>query len=326
MSKHLTKEQRYTISVMYQQDHSQTAIAKIIGKDKSVVSRELKRNCDKRSGEYNDDLAHRKYCKRLREKPKRKLLSADVIVYIKEKLEDKLSPEQIAGRAKIDGVQCVSHETIYCFIWNDKKKGGKLHENLRHRGRKYRHRGASKDKRGIIKNRIDIESRPKIVDEKTRFGDFEIDTVIGKNHKGALLTINERISGLVCIELLTGKNAEPVTEKTIAALMPIKNLLHTITADNGKEFAGREKIAQELAIEFYFAKPYHSWERGANENTNGLIRQYFPKGTSFENITNEQVKDVQEKLNNRPGKRLGFLTPNEYFYTNIDNSKVAFVA
>jgi len=325
MSKHLTKEQRYTISVMKQKKHSQKVIAETIGKDKSVVCRELKRNCDKRSGEYNDDLAHRKYCKRLQEKPKKISFTADVKEYVVSKLNDDLSPEQIAGRAKYDGVQCVSHETIYKHVWKDKKQGGDLHLHLRHKGRKYRKRGNAKDKRGIIRNRVDIDLRPKIVDEKIRFGDCEIDTVIGKNHKGALLTINDRVTSLVWIQLLTGKEAEPLTEKTIEIMMPVKNMMHTITADNGKEFAGHEKIAKELDIDIYFAKPYHSWERGANENTNGLIRQYFPKGSSFENITNEQVNYVQNKLNNRPRKKLGFLTPNEFFYANFVNTKVAFV-
>ena len=147
-----------------------------------------------------------------------------------------------------------------------------------------------------------------------RFGDLELDTVIGKNHKGALLTMNDRVTGLLWIRMLTGKEAAPLTEKAIETLMPYKHLIHTATADNGKEFAFHHRIADELEIDVYFAKPYHSWERGANENTNGLIRQYFPKGTDFESISEQQVKEVQDKLNNRPRKRLGYMSPNQKFF------------
>jgi len=323
--KHITREQRYTISEMKQHGFKQVEIAMVIGKDKSVISRELRRNCDKRNGSYNFDLAQRKYDQRQETKPKKNRFTEEVKQLVDGMLLNDYSPEQIAGRAKLNGNQCVSHERIYQYVWQDKKKGGNLHFHLRHKGRKYRKRGAAKDKRGIIKNRVDIEERPKIVDEKIRFGDCEIDTVIGKNHKGALLTINDRVTSLVWISLLSGKEAEPLTQKTIEVLLPIKNMLNTITADNGKEFAFHQKIAEALNVGVYFAKPYHSWERGANENTNGLIRQYFPKGTSFENITNEQVTYVQNKLNNRPRKKLGFLSPNEFFISNFEKSKVAFV-
>lgn len=323
--KHITREQRYAISAMKQQGFKQVEIAMAIGKDKSVISRELRRNCDKRSGSYNFDLAQRKYDQRQENKPKNIRFTQEVRLLVDSLLLDDYSPEQIAGRAKLDGHQCVSHERIYQYVWQDKKKGGNLHLHFRHRGRKYHKRGAAKDNRGIIKNRVDIEKRPKIVDEKIRFGDCEIDTVIGKNHKGALLTINDRVTSMVWISLLLGKEAEPLTEKAIEVLMPIKNMLYTITADNGKEFAYHQKIAEALNVDVYFAKPYHSWERGANENTNGLIRQYFPKGSSFEYITNEQVAYVQNKLNNRPRKKLGFLSPNEFFNTNFKKPKVAFV-
>jgi IS30 family transposase len=310
---------------MKQQGFKQVEIAMAIGRDKSVISREIKRNLDKRSGSYNVDLAQRKYDQRQKNKPKNIRFTQEVRLFVDSLLMDDYSPEQISGRAKLDGHQCVSHERIYQYVWQDKKKGGDLHLHLRHRGRKYRKRGAAKDNRGIIKNRVDIEKRPKIVDEKIRFGDCEIDTIIGKNHKGALLTINDRVTSMVWISLLSGKEAGPLTEKAIEVLMPIKNMLYTITADNGKEFAYHQKIAEALNVHVYFARPYHSWERGANENANGLIRQYFPKGISFENITNEYVAYVQNKLNNRPRKKLGFLSPNEFFNNNFEKPKVAFV-
>ena len=216
-------------------------------------------------------------------------------------------------------------ERIYQYVWLDKKEGGKLHTHLRRNGRKYRKRGNAKDTRGIIKDRVGIEQRPTIVEDKTRFGDLEIDTITGQNHKGALLTINDRVSSMVWIAKLNGKNAAELAQKTIEFLLPSKGLIHTITADNGKEFAEHKKISQALGIDFYFARPYHPWERGANENTNGLIRQYFKKGSSFESITDEDVAKVQDILNNRPRKKLGYLTPYEYYSINLPNLKVAFV-
>ena len=323
--KHLTVEQRYTIAVMKKQSYMQKDIALAIEKDKSVVSRELRRNCDKRSGCYYSELAQRKYNQRQKEKPKHVTFSSEVENFVESWLEKDYSPEQIVGRAKLEGINCVSHERLYQHIWRDKKQGGKLHLHLRRKGRKYRKRGAAKDTRGIIKDRIDISQRPAIVDQKQRLGDFEIDTVIGQNHKGALLTINDRVSSLVLIAKLNGKNAEELAQKAIEVLNPFKEWSNTITADNGKEFAEHKTISQSLALDFYFAKPYHSWERGANENTNGLIRQYFTKGSSFENITNQDVAKVQDILNNRPRKKLGFLSPIEFLSIHLTNSKVAFV-
>lgn len=323
--KHLTVEQRYTICVMKKQGYKQKNIALTIEKDKSVVSRELKRNCDKRSKKYEADLAHRKYQQRQRDKPKHIHFTEEVKQCVDELLLKDYSPEQIAGRTKIGEKPCVSAERIYQYVWKDKKQGGKLHLHLRRKGRKYRKRGAAKDTRGIIRDRVDISQRPAIVDQKQRLGDLEIDTVIGQNHKGALLTINDRASSMVWIAKLNGKNAEELAQKAIEVLHPYKELMHTITGDNGKEFAEHKTISQGLDIDFYFARPYHSWERGANENTNGLIRQYFTKGSSFESITDKDVANVQEILNNRPRKKLKFLTPNEYFFINLSNQKVAFV-
>lgn len=323
--KHITKEQRYTICVMKQQGFSQKDIALTIGKDKSVVSRELKRNCDKRSKKYDADLAQRKYEQRQRYKPKRIRFTEDIKQHVDELLNEDYSPEQIVGRSKIAEKPCVSIERIYQYVWKDKKEGGTLFKHLRRKGRKYRKRGSSKDTRGIIKDRVDIEQRPAIVNEKQRLGDLEIDTVIGQNHKGALLTINDRVSSMVWIARLEGKNADELAQKAIEVLSPYKNLLNTITADNGKEFAEHKTIASDLSIDFYFAKPYHSWERGANENMNGLIRQYFPKGSSFENISNDDVQRIQDILNNRPRKKLNFLTPNEFLSLYLSNQKVAFV-
>jgi IS30 family transposase len=310
---------------MLEQNISQTEIAKVIGKDKSVISRELKRNSDFRSGKYNYDLAHRKYTIRMKEKPKKISFTKEIQQDITSRLEKYFSPEQIVGRSIIDGYKMVSHERIYQFIWKDKKNGGGWYKYLRRIGRRYRKRGNAKDNRGIIKNRVDIDQRPEIVNQKNRFGDFEIDTIIGKDHKGAILTMNERTSSLSLLKKLSGKNAIELAESAIELLYNWKPLIHTITADNGKEFAEHQKISKQLGIDFYFAKPYHSWERGANENMNGLIRQFFPKKTSFENIKHADIQIVQDILNNRPRKKLNFLTPNEYISIILSNQKVALV-
>jgi IS30 family transposase len=310
---------------MKKQNYRQKDIALAIDKDKSVVSRELKRNCDKRNGGYHFELAQRKYNQRQKDKPKHIKFTKDVESFVEGLLVQDYSPEQIVGRAKLYGVNCVSHERLYQHIWKNKKLGRKLYLHLRRKGRRYRKRGAAKDTRGIIRDRVDISLRPAIVDLKERFGDLEIDTVIGQNHKGALLTINDRVTSMVWIAKLNGKNAEELAQKAIEILSPYEEFTHTITGDNGKEFAEHKTISKGLNIDFYFARPYHSWERGANENTNGLIRQYFAKGSSFENITDIDVANVQEILNNRPRKKLNFLTPTEYFCLNLLNQKVAFV-
>ena len=317
---HLTSEQRYTISVLLEQNFSKSEIALVIKKDKSVLTRELQRNCDLRSGKYDFDLAQRKYEKRQKGKSKRNDLTLEFKERIKEYLHQELSPEQIVGVCSKNGLSCVSTESIYQHIWKDKKEKGNLHLSLRTTGKRYRKRGNRKDSRGILNNRRLIEDRPDIVDLKQRFGDLEIDTIIGKNHKGAIVTINDRATGILRMKKIKAKESELVKQATIELLENWTPYLFTITSDNGKEFAMHQEIAIALEIDFYFANPYSPWERGANENLNGLIRQYIPKSTSFEEITIERIIEIQEKLNNRPRKRFNFETPNYMF-----NQKVAFV-
>jgi IS30 family transposase len=322
---HLTTEQRYTISSMKQQGFNQTEIAKIINKDKSVVCRELKRNCDSRSGAYKYELAQKKCAERHKNKPKKIKLTANIKSYIENSLEQKLSPEQIAGVASKSEIECVSHERIYQYIWHNKKQGGKLYEHLRTNGKRYRKRGSAKDRRGIITGRVDISQRPKIVEQRLRFGDLEIDTIIGKNHHGAIVTVNDRTTGMLKMKKLESKDATILANETIKLLAAWQPYLKTITADNGKEFAAHKTISEQLIIDFFFAQPYHSWERGSNENLNGLIRQYIPKKTDFDNITDEYVTFVENQLNNRPRKRFKYESPNTIFNQFINTEKVAFM-
>jgi len=323
---HITQSQRYTITCMLEQGYNKSQIALAIGKDKSVVYREVNRNSDSRNGKYRSDLAHRKYTLRQKEKKKHKKFTFQMQYEVEELLREDFSPEQIVGVLKKEGKQIVSAERIYQHIWADKKNGGSLHIHLRRQGRRYRKRGNSKDCRGIIKNRVSIDKRPELVDKRERFGDLEVDLVIGKNHNQAILTINDRASGVLKMKKVTSKEAAVVTNAINSLLEDWIPYLHTITADNGKEFAGHREVSDTLNIDYYFAHPYHSWERGSNENLNGLIRQYFPKGSDFRDITDLRITEIETKINNRPRKRFGYQTPIFVMNKLLFNSEVAFMS
>lgn len=242
-------------------------------------------------------------------------MTVETIKIITEKLHVQWSPEQIAGFLKKEGYpQAVSTETIYQYIWGDKKNGGTLYKHLRHSGKKYNKRRSSKAGRGCIPNRVGIEERPEIVEAKSRLGDWELDTIIGKGHKGAIVSMVERASKYTKLGKVLRKTAQEVREKTVSKLSSVKEFVFTLTSDNGKEFAEHEQIAKDLNSSFFFANPYHSWERGLNEHTNGLVRQYFPKSISFDEVTQEQLDEVEFLLNNRPRKALNYSTPTEVFH------------
>lgn len=320
--KHLTQEQRYTISVMNEQGYNQKEIAEAISKDKSTVSRELRRNCDQRSGKYMHDLAQRKYTHRQKTKPRAIKFTNAVKKYVDEKLEKKWSPEQISKTPVANGLVLVSHEWIYQYIIKDKKNGGDKHLHLR-RKKKYKKRCNTEDRRGKLSNTKSIHDRPQEAAQRLRYGDLEVDLIIGANHKGGLLTINDRKTGLCKIRKIKDKSAKQIARQIVRALKKEKGSIYTITTDNGKEFSEHEYVSKKLGIEFYFADPYSSWQRGSNENLNGLIRQYFPKKCNFDDVTNYDIMKVENQLNNRPRKRYGFRTPKEEF--NL-LTKVAFVA
>ena len=322
----ITKEQRYTISVMLNQGTKPKDIAKFIGKDKSSIYREINRNKDKRNGVYKSQLAENKCRERHKVKPKRKRFTSAIKTKVVELISEDYSPEQVVGFCKKEEIACVSHETIYQYIWENKKQKGSLHTHLRRQGRKYRKRGAAKDNRGIIKGRIGIEKRPNIVEERERFGDLEVDLIIGSNHKSAIVTLNDRASGVLKMKKVVSKEAEIVTRAINSLLEEWMPYLHTITADNGKEFAGHKEVAEFLNIDYYFARPYHSWERGSNENLNGLIRQYIKKKTDFRTLSDEYVKSIETKLNNRPRKRFKFETPIFVMEKLLYNESVAFIS
>lgn len=218
---------------------------------------------------------------------------------------------------KLDTGISVVHETIYRYIYTNKKNGGKLYKYLRHKNKKYHHRSNDYQARGTIIDRVMIDKRPKVVEKKNRIGDLEIDTVIGKNHKGALVTVVDRKSKFVLIKNVPSKEASVVTEALIEMIQPIKAITKTITSDNGKEFAYHKQVSAALNTNFYFANPYHSWERGLNEHTNGLIRQYLPKKSEFLNVSKEEIIIIQNRLNHRPRKVLNYKTPYEVFFNEM---------
>lgn len=309
--KHLTEAQRYKIWHHFENGKNQKEISIATDISRSTISRELRRNRDTK-GVYFPTTAHKCYKDRIAARPRPKKIDSEMDGYITERLGKKWSPEQIVGVAQKDGAPMVSHQTIYTHVWADKAKGGELYKELRNGGKRYTKRGKKHD-RVLIRERVSIKERPVEVDQKQRVGDFEIDTVIGKGHKGALVTINDRMTGIVLIRKVACKGAEHVLEATMEALSPFKGILRTVTSDNGKEFALHMEMTKELGHKHYFADPFKSCQRGANENANGLIRQYLPKKTDFIPITKKQVQQIQDDLNNRPRKRLGYMTPIEFF-------------
>lgn len=307
---HLTQEERYQIKAYIQIGKSKIDIAAELGRHKSTISREIERNTGGKG--YRPKQAHDKAKDRLKNANKAIKMTPELITKIEGMIRLDWSPEQISGRLLNDESIFISHESIYQHILNDKKKGGDLYTHLRcQKKNKKRYGTKSNDKRGKIKDRVSIENRPQIVEEKTRKGDWEGDLVIGKNHKRALVTLADRKTKKVKIAIIDSKEADGV-EAAVTELLK-EETVHTVTFDNGKEFSNHKEIAKNTGAKIYFAHPYSSWERGLNENTNGLIRQYFPKGSSFKSITRADVKRVESTLNNRPRKTLSYCTPNEIY-------------
>lgn len=292
---------------------SQRQIAAALGVCQSTISRELKRNTDKNGYRYEQAHALSTQRRHAVSATPRKM-NLELISRIEAALRtDQLSPEQISGRLKLTSNIEISHESIYLHIWKDKRRGGDLFKSLRRHGKKYNKRSAKHAGRGLIPNRVDITLRPAVVDEKSRVGDFEGDTIVGSHHRGAIVSIVDRKTKVVVLQLVPQAKAYETAMAMINRLSPIKSIVRTITTDNGKEFAQHQKVLQALKAQFFFAQPYHSWERGLNENTNGLVRLYFPKGTDFSKLDQQQVLAVEKKLNNRPRKTLGYRTPSEEF-------------
>jgi IS30 family transposase len=296
----LTQDQRYQIYEMKTTGQSRRAIAQAVGVNRSTVHRELLRNTGERG--YRPQQAHEKaISRRAKAKPR---ISKATWEDIEKRLREDWSPEQISGWYKKHLVTQVSHEWIYQHILADKQAGGSLSTHLRCQ-KKRRKRYGKHDYRGKLPNRVSIDERPDVVEKRERLGDWEADTMIGKKHRGALVTLVERRSRFTLIRPVSHRQADSVSQAMIALLLPFVDVVHTITGDNGKEFADHIQIAEALQAAFYFAHPFSACERGTNENTNGLIRQYFPKSKDLTHVTSEEATVVASKLNQRPRKCLG---------------------
>ena len=306
----LTQEERYQIYVLMKAEHNQIQIAQIMGRNRSTISRELRRNCGlrgyrpKQAQGFSDGRRQAKVPPRF---------SGTHWVLVERLLREEWSPEQISlWLAEAVSIR-LSHEWIYQYVLQNKSQGGDLHCHLRCQKQR-RKRYGSHNRRGQLMNRISIDERPGVVDLRSRVGDWEADTIIGKGHKQAIVSLTERKSRLTLIRKVERKTAANVTQAILGLLKPINDRVHTLTSDNGKEFAGHESIAKHLDAPFFFAHPYSSWERGSNENANGLIRQYLPKDRDFTTITQAEINRVMDRLNNRPRKCLGIKTPNQVFF------------
>ena len=305
----LAREQRYQVYALLKMGHSQTEIATVIGVHKATISRELRRNRGHRG--YRPKQAHWMALNRRQHAHAR--ISSDTWALIETKIRQDWSPEQVAGWLRKHTDISISHEWIYQYILADKRAGGDLYRHLRCQ-KKRRKRYGSYDRRGTLPNRVSIEVRPQIVDQRHRIGDWEVDTVIGKRHHQALVTLAERKSRLVLLGKVERRTAEQVSQAVIDLLEPVSDCVQTITGDNGKEFAAHERIARELEADFFFAHPYSAWERGTNENLNGLVRQYVPKNRDLSFVTDEDLLHIENRLNHRPRKCLEFSSPFEVFF------------
>ena len=311
----LTLAQRYNISAYLQAGISKHRIADLINVHHSTVFREISRNSV--HGKYDPDRADCRSKDRRQNARKSNKITQEIWFLVESLLKLDFSPEQISGFLKQAEIVTISHEWIYQHLLVDKQAGGDLWRHLRWSQKKKRKRYGKKDNRGLIPNRVSIDERPEIVCQKIRIGDWEIDTATGRKHKGVIVVAVERKSKLVLIEWVPRKQADLVAKAIIKMLKPYKNQVKTITVDNGKEFSFHQKIAKALKADVYFAHPYSAWERGLNENTIGLIRQYFPKNMSLEFVDPSMVKFVQNQLNFRPTKTLGFRSPNNIFFEAV---------
>jgi IS30 family transposase len=309
--KQLTQEQRYQIYEMKHMQLRQKDIARILAVSESTISRELKRNCGSR-GHYLKS-AHQLTLKRRLGKSKPRFTQA-YWQRIERYLRREVSPEQISCRLKYKKKQSISPEWIYHYIGADKQKGGTLHTHLRCKKKNRKVYGGYR-KINNIRNRVSIEERPNIVDSRRRYGDWEVDTVIGRQGGRVLVTLVERKSKLSLMALSVNKKAQTVKDTIVTLLASLSSYVHTLTYDNGPEFAQHEAIDKALDSQGYFAHPFCSGERGLSENTNGLIRQYLPKKSSFDQTSVEKIQMIMDRLNNRPRKALNGRTPNEVFFS-----------
>jgi len=307
--KHISQAERYQIHALMKAGHNQSQIAKVLDRSKSTISRELSRNTGSRG--YRPKQACEMSADRAQNSRNANTVPAWVNDQAQLLLQLQWSPEQIASKLPI------SHETVYLRVYADKAQGGTLWKNLRCQKQKRKRYAGGRDRRGQIPNRRPLSERPLHIEARRQVGHWECDTVMGANHKGAVVTMVERKSGYAVMAKVSNKTSELVSSAIVDKLQPLAARVKTLTFDNGKEFARHAYIDEKLQSTAYFARPFASWERGSNENLNGLLRQYVPKKRAMSTVTDEEIRMIQNRLNNRPRKRLGFKTPAEVFHQSL---------
>jgi IS30 family transposase len=309
----LTPEERYMLAALRRQGLSQADIARALGRHRSTVCRELGRNSTRADGRYRASTAQERTSGRRSRARRNRRFSAHDFARIEELLRRQWSPEQVAGYLRRTGQLSISHETIYRHVWRDKREGGLLYTHLRGARKRRRKRYGAYDSRGRLADKRMISERPAEVETRGRVGHREADTVAGSGSRDCVVTLVERKTGLVLIGKLADRTAESLGRRVVSLIRSSGARFETITADNGTEFHDYRRVERRAGVTFYFARPYHSWERGSNENANGLIRQYLPKGVSMAGLSQHRCNAIASKLNTRPRKRLGYRTPLECF-------------
>jgi IS30 family transposase len=310
----ITAVERYTLGTLRRLGYTAAAIARILGRHRSTIGREVRRNATRYDGSYRPQLADwyahsRRSCSRRNQR-----FTAGDWLQVHARLREKWSPEQVSGRLRIERQLLISHETIYRHIWADKRAGGTLHTHLRGARKKCRKRYGQYDSRGRLAGKRPITARPAIVAARSRIGDWEADTILGATSDShCLLSLVERKTGYLVLGKLRSRTTAEVTRCAIPLIQHQPHPVHTITSDHGTEFHGYAALEAQTAARFYFATPHHAWERGTNENTNGLVRQYAPKRQSMAHLTQHDCTAMARQLNHRPRKRLGYRTPEECY-------------
>jgi len=309
----LTSGERYMLAALRRQGCNQSEIARSMGRHRSTVCRELHRNSTRADGRYRASTAQERTNGRRSRSRRNSHFTAEDFARVERLLCRQWSPEQVSGHLRRTGELLVSHETIYRHIWQDKRQGGLLYTHLRGARKRRRKRYGSYDSRGKLAGKRHISERPPEVETRQQAGHWEIDTVMGAGSKDCIVSLVERRSGLLLIGKLGDRTTASLNRRVIRLIGRDAAAFATVTADNGTEFHDYKGIEERTNVTFYFARPYHSWERGSNENANGLIRQYLPKGESMAGLSQHQCNAIARKLNTRPRKRLGFRTPLECF-------------
>jgi transposase, IS30 family len=306
---HISQGERYAIAGMRAMGHNELEIARYLGRSPSSINREVKRNSCPYDGHYRAEKADARAMARRSKSRKKSQYSQQEWAEVEVKLKEEWSPKEIVGTRFVLGLRTMSYETIYRHIRRDKKRGGRLWRHMRHMHKAWRKRRGSPATRGRLAGKKHISERPAAVELRREVGHCEGDTVIGADLHHCVLTLVERVSGYAAIRKLESRTMEQANQGLAQALIGLGGTVKTITLDNGTEFHGYKQVEKMFGVPFYFATPYHSWERGTNENTNGLIRQYLPKGMCMRHVTQADCDRIAAKLNNRPRQRLGFKTP-----------------